>query len=116
VAAAFLAAARGEDFEGLLAVLDPDVVLRADAGAGPLGPSRLVRGAPEVIAAARLFSPLARFARPVLVNGAPGFLIVRGGQPFALIGMAIRDDKITEIDILADPDRLSQLDLTGLID
>jgi hypothetical protein len=52
----------------------------------------------------------------VLVNGAPGFLIVRGGQPFALIGMAIRDDKITEIDILADPDRLSQLDLTGLID
>ncbi|MGA8463648.1 MAG: sigma-70 family RNA polymerase sigma factor [Trebonia sp.] len=116
VAAAFLAAARGEDFEGLLAVLDPDVVLRADAGAGPLGPSRLVRGAPEVIATTRLFSPLARFARPVLVNGAPGFLIVRGGQPFALIGMAIRDDKITEIDILADPDRLSQLDLTGLID
>ncbi len=52
----------------------------------------------------------------MLVNGAPGFLIVRGGHPFALIGMAIRDDKITEIDILADPDRLSQLDLTGLID
>jgi RNA polymerase sigma-70 factor (ECF subfamily) len=116
VAAAFLAAARGEDFEGLLAVLDPDVVLRADAGAGPLGPSRLVRGAPEVIATARLFSPLARFARPVLVNGAPGFLVVHNGQPFALIGMAIRDDKITEIDILADPERLSQLDLTGLID
>jgi RNA polymerase sigma-70 factor (ECF subfamily) len=116
VAGAFLAAARGEDFEGLLAVLDPDVVLRADAGAGPLGPSRLVRGAPEVIGTARLFSPLARFARPVLVNGAPGFLIARGGQPFALIGMAIRDDKITEIDILADPERLSQLDLTGLID
>jgi len=116
VAAAFLAAARGEDFEGLLSVLDPDVVLRADAGAGPLGPSRLVRGAPEVIATARLFSPMARFARPVLVNGTPGFLVVHGGQPFALIAMAIRDDKITEIDILADPDRLGRLDLTGLID
>ena len=116
VAAAFLAAARGEDFEGLLSVLDPDVVLRADAGSGPLGPSRLVRGAPKVIATARLFSPMARFARPVLVNGTPGFLVVHGSQPFALIGMAIRDDKITEIDILADPDRLSQLDLTGLID
>ena len=47
----------------------------------------------------------------MLVNGAPGFLVVQGGQPFALIGMAVRDDKITEIDILADPDRLSQLDL-----
>jgi hypothetical protein len=91
-------------------------VLRADAGAGPLGPSRLVRGAPEVIATARLFSPMARFARPVLVNSAPGFLVVHGGQPVALIGLAIRDDKITEIDILADPDRLSRLDLAGLID
>jgi RNA polymerase sigma-70 factor, ECF subfamily len=115
VADAFLAAARGEDFAGLLAVLDPDVVLRADAGTGPMGPSQLVRGAPDVIATARLFAPLARIARPVLVNGTPGFLVARGGQPLALIGLAIRDDKITEIDILADPERLSRLDLTGLI-
>jgi len=115
VADAFLTAARGEDFEGLLAVLAPDVVLRADAGTGPLGPSRLVHGAPEVIAQARLYAPLTRFARPVLVNGTPGFLVARDGQPLALIGMAIRDDKITEIDILADPERLSRLDLTGLI-
>ena len=115
VADAFLNAARGEDFEGLLAVLAPDVVLRADAGTGPLGPSRLIHGAPEVTAQVRLYTPLTRFARPVLVNGTPGFLVARDGQPLALIGMAIREDKITEIDILADPERLSRLDLTGLI-
>ena len=111
VADAFLAAARGDDFEGLLAVLHPDVVLRADAGTGPMGPSRLVHGAADVIAQARLFSHLARLARPVLVNGTPGFLIARAGEPIALIGIAIREDKITEIDIIADSERLSRLDL-----
>ncbi|MBV9093491.1 MAG: sigma-70 family RNA polymerase sigma factor [Streptosporangiaceae bacterium] len=115
VAQAFLAASRGEDFEGLLAVLDPAVVLRADAGTGPLGPSRLINGAPEVAAQARRFARLSRFAHPVLVNGTPGFLIAPNGQPLALIGLAIRDGKIAEIDILADPERLSRLDLTGLI-
>ncbi len=112
---AFLAASRGDDFEGLLAVLDPAVVLRADAGAGPLGPSRLIHGASEVAAQAHRFAGLARFAHPVLVNGTPGFLVAPDGQPLAVIGIAVRDDKITEIDILADPERLSQLDLTGLI-
>ena len=115
VAEAFLAAARGEDFEGLLAVLDPGVVLRADAGTGPLGPSQLVRGAPEVAATARRFTPLARLARPVLVNGTPGYLVAWNGQPLAVMGLAIRDGRITEIDILADPERLSQLDLADLI-
>jgi len=115
VAEAFLAAARGEDFEGLLAVLAPDVVLRADAGTGPLGPSQIVRGAPEVAASARRFTPLARLARPVLVNGTPGYLVAWNGQPLAVIGLAVRDGKITEIDILADPERLRQLDLAGLI-
>ena len=115
VADAFLAASRGDDFEGLLALLDPDVVLRADAGAGPLGPSRLVTGAMEVATQAHRFAHLARFAQPVLVNGAPGFLVAPDGQPFALVSLAIRDDKIIEIDILADPERLSRLDLTGVI-
>jgi RNA polymerase sigma-70 factor (ECF subfamily) len=115
VADAFLAASRGDDFEGLLAVLDPAVVLRADAGAGPLGPSRLVKGAPDVAAQAHRFAHLARFAHPVLVNGTPGFLVAPDGQPLALIGLAVRDGKITEIDILADPERLSRLDLTSLI-
>jgi RNA polymerase sigma factor (sigma-70 family) len=115
VAEAFLAASRGDDFEGLLAVLHPAVVLRADAGAGPLGPSRLVSGAPAVAAQAHRYARLARFARPVLVNGTPGYLVAPDGQPFAVIGITVRDDKITEIDILADPERLSQLDLADLI-
>ena len=115
LAEAFLAAAGGNDFERLLAVLDPDVVLRADAGTGPLGPSKLIRGAREVAAEASQFTSLARLARLVLVNGTPGYLVARNGQALAVIGLAVRDGKVSEIDILADPERLSQLDLTGLI-
>jgi len=115
VADAFLAAARGDDFDGLLAVLDPAVVLRADAGTGPLGPSRLVRGAPEVAVQARRYARLARFACPVLVNGVPGFVVAPAGHPQAVMGLAIRDGKITEIDILADPQRLAALDLADVI-
>ena len=113
---AFLAASREGDFEGLLAVLDPDVVLRADAGAGPFGPSVLVRGAREVMAQAQRFASLGRFARPVLVNGAPGFLVVRDGESLALLAATVQNDKITEMDILADPVRLRQLDLVGLVE
>jgi RNA polymerase sigma factor (sigma-70 family) len=113
---AFLAASREGDFEGLLAVLDPDVVLRADAGAGPFGPSVLVRGAREVMAQAQRFASLGRFARPVLVNGAPGFLVVRDGESLALLAATVQNDKITEMDILADPVRLRQLDLAGLVE
>jgi RNA polymerase sigma factor (sigma-70 family) len=115
LAEAFLAAAGGNDFERLLAVLDPDVVLRADAGTGPLGPSKLIRGAREVAAEASQFTSLARLARLVLVNGTPGYLVARNGQALAVIGLAVRDGKVSEIDILADPERLSQLDLTGLL-
>lgn len=109
VADAFLAAARQGDFEGLLAVLDPSVVLRADAGSGPLGPSRLVKGATAVATQARRFAHLSQHARPVLVNGGPGFLVTRDQRPFVLIGMTVRDGKIVEIDILADPGRLQHL-------
>jgi RNA polymerase sigma factor (sigma-70 family) len=115
VLAAFLAASRDGDFAGLLAVLDPDVVLRADAGSGPMGPSRLLRGAQEVAAQAMSYAPMARFAQPVLVNGAPGHLIARDGRPLVVIGVTTRNGKITEIDILADPDRLSRLGLEDLI-
>jgi RNA polymerase sigma factor (sigma-70 family) len=113
---AFLAASRDGDFEGLLAILDPDVVLRADAGTGPFGPSVLIRGAREVIAQAQRFASLSRFARPVLVNGAPGFLVVRDGESLALLAATVQNDKITEIDILADPVRLRELDLVGLVE
>ena len=112
---AFLAASREGDFAGLLAVLDPDVVLRADAGSGPMGPSRLLRGASEVAAQAMSYAPMARFAQPVLVNGVPGHLIARDGRPLVVIGVTTRNGKITEIDILADPERLSRLGLEGLI-
>jgi RNA polymerase sigma-70 factor (ECF subfamily) len=111
---AFLAASREGDFEGLLAILDPDIVLRADAGEGPFGPSVLVQGAREVIAHAQRFAPLGRFARPVLVNGAPGFLVTRDGEALALLAVTVQGDKITEMDVLADPVRLRELDLVGL--
>jgi RNA polymerase sigma-70 factor (ECF subfamily) len=120
VVRAFVAASRKGDFEGLLAILDPDIVLRADAGAGPgagpLGPSVLIRGAREVIGQAQRFAHLGLFARPVLVNGAPGLLVVRDGEALALLAVTVSNDKITEMDILADPVRLRQLDLAGLVE
>ncbi len=112
---AFLAASRAGDFERLLTILDPDVVLRADAGTGPFGPSTLVRGAREVIAQAQRFAPLGRFARPVLVNGGPGFLVARDGEPLALMAVTVHAGRITEMDILADPERLAGLDLTAVL-
>jgi RNA polymerase sigma-70 factor (ECF subfamily) len=114
VVEAFLAASREGDFDGLLAILDPDIVLRADAGTGPMGPSVLVRGAREVIAQAQRFAPLNRFARRVLINGGPGFLVARDGEPLALMAVTVQNGKVTEMDVLADPVRLRQLDLSGL--
>jgi RNA polymerase sigma factor (sigma-70 family) len=114
---AFLAASREGDFEALLAVLDPDVVLRADRGAAPLGASRVVRGARAVAEGALTFAQLGRFARPALVNGAAG-IVARApdGRPFAVMGFTVTRNKIVEIDILADPQRLRQLDLAVLGD
>jgi RNA polymerase sigma factor (sigma-70 family) len=110
---AFLAAARDGDFEALLAVLDPDVVLRVDRGARA-GGSREVRRAPAVIEQVRTFARLARFARPALVNGAAGFVVAPRGRPVAVAGFTVVDDRIVEIDLLADPARLRKLDLTTL--
>jgi RNA polymerase sigma factor (sigma-70 family) len=109
---AFLAAAREGDFEALLAVLDPDVVLYADAGARPAGRGE-VRGAEAVAGQALAFSKLLD-VRPALINGAPGTVSMRDGRPFAVAGFTVRGGKITEIDILADPMRLSRLHLTEL--
>ena len=114
---AFLAAAREGDFDGLLAVLDPDVVLRADGGAlQGVRASREVHGAREVAQQALTFASVARFAQPALVNGAAGVVVAPGGRPFAVMGCTIRDGKIVEMDILADPERLDQIDLTVLED
>jgi RNA polymerase sigma factor (sigma-70 family) len=111
---AFLAAAREGDFEALLAVLDEDVVLRADYGASLAGASRLVRGARAVAEGALSFSRLSRFARPAFVNGAAGLVTVREGQPFSVMGFTVVCGKIVAIDILADPERLRRLDLAVL--
>jgi RNA polymerase sigma-70 factor, ECF subfamily len=114
---AFLAAARGGDLDALLAVLDPDVVLRADRGGVPRGASRELRGARAVAKQALTFSRLVEFARAVLVNGAAGIVSwLPGGQPFSVMGFTVRRRRIVEIDILADPARLRQLDLTVLDD
>jgi len=112
---AFLAAARGGDFDALLAVLDPDVVLRSDRAALP-GGSVVVRGAAAVARQALSFARFAPFARPVLVNGTAGIVAVPGGRPFAVLGFTVRRGKIVEILILADPERLRRLDLSVLDD
>jgi RNA polymerase sigma-70 factor, ECF subfamily len=114
VVGAFLAASREGDFDALVAVLHPDVVLRADGG--PLRPSASaeVRGAQAVVEQTRKYASLARFARPALVNGAAGFVVAPGGRPFAVAGFTIAGGKIVEIDLLTDPDRLRALDLTVL--
>jgi len=119
VVGAFLGAARDGDFDALVAVLDPDVVLRSDGGAVRAGLSREVRGAAAVARQALTFSKFARSARtrPALVNGGAGVVSWSpAGRPFAVVGCTIRHGKIVEIDILADPERLSQLDLVVLDD
>jgi len=112
---AFLAAARDGDFTALLGVLDPEVVLRADRGAVPLGTSRVVRGARAVADGALTFARLGRFARPALVNGAAG-VVARApdGRPLSVVGFTITGGKIVEIDVIADPERLHHLDLAVL--
>jgi RNA polymerase sigma factor (sigma-70 family) len=114
VVEAFLAAAREGDFDALVEVLDPDVVLRADAGAVPAGVSRVVRGPEAVARQALAFAGFGPFARPALVNGAAGIVAARGGQLAAVLGFTVARGKIVEIDILADPERLSRLDLAEL--
>jgi RNA polymerase sigma factor (sigma-70 family) len=113
---AFLAAARGGDFAALVAVLDPDVVLRVDRGAVRPGGSTEVRGAAAVAAEAGRYASLARFARPALVNGAAGVVVVSGGRTLAVAGFTVAGGRIAEIDLLADPARLRELDLTVLDD
>jgi hypothetical protein len=114
---AYMAAARDDDFEGIMAVLDPDVVRRADFGAAPaLTYPPEVRGAEAVAKQALTFvrreGPV--FTRPALVNGAVGGVVFREGRPLAVMGFTVSDGKIVAIDILADPGRLRELDLAFL--
>lgn len=112
VADAFLAAARGGDFERLLAVLDPDVVLRSDGG--PTRPELIshVRGAAAVAERAMTFRRFGETATRILVNGAPGGVAwAPDGSPFAVLALTVRGERIVRIDVLADPERLRRLDL-----
>jgi RNA polymerase sigma factor (sigma-70 family) len=111
---AFLAAARDGDFDRLVAVLDPDVVLRADFGPPPAAGAREVRGAVAVAGQALTYSRLGLVMRPALINGAAGLVTTRDGEPFSVGGFTVRDRKIVAIDFLADPERLRQLDLAIL--
>jgi RNA polymerase sigma factor (sigma-70 family) len=109
---AFLAAARNGDFDALVALLDPDVVLRADGGL--TGLSREVRGAETVAGQALMWSRVDLTMQLALINGAAGVVTTRDGKPFSVGALTIRGGKIVEFDILADPERLSRLDLTLL--
>src|SRR6185312_2239974 len=107
---AFLAAARGGDLDALVAMLDPEVVLRVDRDG-----TTEVRGAAAVGERVRSFASQARFARPALVNGGPGFVVAPPGRPpVAVAGFTVARGAIVEIDLLADPARLRDLDLTVL--
>jgi len=111
---AFLAAARDGDFQGLVSVLDPDVVLRADAGA-LAGMSRVVRGADAVASQAATFSKSGLANQIVLVNGSIGIVSRRpDGRVFSVGGFTVAGGRIVEINILADPERLGRLDWSAL--
>jgi RNA polymerase sigma-70 factor (ECF subfamily) len=107
VVGAFLAASREGDFDALLALLDPDVVLRADMGAAGVN---VVRGAAAVAGQASTYAAMGLTARPVLVNGVLGALSVRDGKPFSLGTMTVRGGRIVAMDIIADPEKLAALD------
>ncbi|MFE5107552.1 sigma-70 family RNA polymerase sigma factor [Streptomyces sp. NPDC056663] len=113
---AFLAAARGGDFEALVAVLDPDVVARSDGGAGGVGAPSVVRGAASVARQAIMFAPFAQSARMALVDGAPAVISIRDGQRFSVMRFTIERDRVVELYVVNDPARLPELDLTVLGD
>ena len=113
---AFLSALRAGDFEGLLAVLDPDVVVRLDAAAETPGAPREIRGAENWARGAVAFSQLARFVQLALVNGAVGLVFAPRGKLSRALSFTIAKGKIVEVEIITDPRRVQQLDLAVLED
>ncbi len=111
---AFLTALREGDFDALLAVLDPDVLLRDDSAALPPVAAALMQGARAVAAHALTFSKSARFVQPALVNGAVGLAIVPPGRLIGALAFTFKHDKIAEIDMVSDPERLRHVDLAAL--
>lgn len=111
---AFFSAARDGDFEALVAVLHPDVVLRSDGGSQRPGLNQLLRGAGTVAAQAITFGRLSPFAQPVLVNGAAGAVVRDGDQLVSVMAFTVVGQQVVAIDVLADPDRLRAVDLGAL--
>jgi RNA polymerase sigma-70 factor (ECF subfamily) len=111
---AFFAAARQGDFDALVAVLDPDVVLRSDGGTARPAMTRTVRGAAEVAGGALTYARAAQALHPVLVNGAAGVVVGPPGRPYSVMAFTVVDGKIVAIDAVADPDRLARLDLSAI--
>ncbi len=110
---AFLAASRAGDFERLLAVLDPEVVLRSDGGAARPGLTLLVRGAEAVAERAMTFRGFVETSTRILVNGIPGGIVwAPDGSPYAVLAVTVKGGRIVVLDFLTDPDRLGQLGLT----
>jgi RNA polymerase sigma factor (sigma-70 family) len=108
---AFFAASRDGDFDGLVAILDPDVELRIDGGARREEASLILRGAEAVAGHTATYSKLYPFVRPALVNGAAGAVVALHGRLFSVMAFTVTRGKITQIDALVDPERLDQLDL-----
>jgi RNA polymerase sigma factor (sigma-70 family) len=116
VVEAFLAASRGGDFEALLAVLDPNVTLQADEAVTPPGVPRQLKGATVIARQGLAFSRRAQFARLALVNGAVGLIVAPRGRLSIAVSLTIVNGKITEMDVVADPERLATLDLAVVAD
>jgi RNA polymerase sigma-70 factor (ECF subfamily) len=106
---AFIAASRNGDFAGLIALLDPDVVLRVDAGEGSPLTKGPVQGAEAVAREAGRWAGMAPLARPAVVNGIAGAVIGRPGRPFAVVGITVVNGRITEMDFVLDPAKLARL-------
>ena len=113
---AFFAAARGGDFDALVALLDPDVVLRADFGARRPAASRAIHGAATVARLALLGASPAAHLHPALVNGAAGVVVTVRGRPMNVLGFTVAAGKIVEIDVIADPDRVRRIAAAVLTD
>ena len=110
---AFFAAAHRGDFHALVAVLDPDVVLRSDGGMAHPEASMILHGAAAVAGRALLMAQPSALKRPVLVNGAAGVLVTLGGQAVGVMGFTVSRGKIAQIDVIIGPERLCQLDLAA---
>jgi RNA polymerase sigma-70 factor (ECF subfamily) len=111
---AFFAASRAGDFDALVAVLDPDIVLRADGGSARL--STIIRGGVAVAGQAQLARQLSAFVKPALVNGTPGAVVAPRGQVVAVMSFLVRGGRVAEMHVLSDPQRLRELDLAAWLD